>query len=386
MSAIQQVLSGIGGIVPPSNLTLPAITGTLRVNEELTVSDGTWRGTDLVFTYQWQQNTTDIPGATSNTYTIDVADEGNTLRCIVTATNSVGSVPVTSASTATVGEARGSYLISGGAMETFIVPPGVTSVSVLAIGGGGAGEGVRNTSGVGTAYGGGGGGGGGLSYGNGIAVTPGASISVQGGEPGRTGSSGPYQVATSASFAGYNAFIVAGGGANGTTSNGGSGGNGSHGDGGDGGYGFSAHAGGGGGGAGGYSGNGGNGGTDNVNGGDGGDGFGGAAGGGAMSLYSNVGGAGGGGVGFNGEGTSGSGSTAVTGYPAGGGGGSGGGNGLSVSSSLRNGSRGGYYGGGGGGGSYLGSNNTSNNGGDGYAGILRIVWPGDTRQFPNNDV
>ena len=53
-------------------------------------------------TYQWQENIsgtwTDIPGATSQTYTVLEADEGNTLRVVETATD-VSEVPPSETST-----------------------------------------------------------------------------------------------------------------------------------------------------------------------------------------------------------------------------------------------------------------------------------------------
>lgn len=266
---------------------------------------------------------------------------------------------------------------------TFIVPAGVTSASVVAIGGGGGGGG-------GTA-----GGGGGLNWRNNISVTAGTSMTIvvgNGGYGGQdSGSSGGN------SSAAYPLECVAGGG---TTSGGGrnapSGGGGSGG---------SVQAGGwygaGGGGAGGYSGNGGSGASVNQYGYDAafgsGGGGGGAAGGeaGSQSPYSTYywwGGGGGGGVGINGRGSSGLGPARVgTSGGAGGGGGSGG---SSGGSGGYGGGAGGLYGGGGAGGAYYenydGDVNATSfsvmSGGGGANGAVRIIWPGTTRQFPTTNV
>jgi len=87
---------------PPVNTILPAITGTAQSGYTLGVSTGTWDNNPTGYTYQWQHGTTNIPGATSSTYTLDATYAGETIRCVVTATNAVGSVSATSAATAAV--------------------------------------------------------------------------------------------------------------------------------------------------------------------------------------------------------------------------------------------------------------------------------------------
>lgn len=137
---------------------------------------------------------------------------------------------------------------------SFVVPTGVTSVSMVTVGGGGGG---------GWPYGAGGGGGGALAYVNNVAVTPGATIAVTVG----AGGSGATSQFSAGYPGGFSQVVYSG-----TTrarANGGAGGYqgvpggtvaaGTGGSGGSGGYG--QEPGGGGGGAGGYSGNGGNGGN-----------------------------------------------------------------------------------------------------------------------------
>lgn len=95
----------------PANTSLPVIGGDIfnipsnvvEVGFSIKVSTGTWTGNPTpTYTYQWQKGTTNISGATSSSYTIQSGDAGSTLRCIVTATNSVGSATATSASTTAV--------------------------------------------------------------------------------------------------------------------------------------------------------------------------------------------------------------------------------------------------------------------------------------------
>ncbi|NTG07145.1 hypothetical protein [Rhizobium rhizogenes] len=90
-------------LTAPANTALPTISGTARVGQVLTASPGTWSGNPApTFTYQWQRGTTNISGATSATYTAVTADAGQTLRVVVTATNSQGNASANSAATAAV--------------------------------------------------------------------------------------------------------------------------------------------------------------------------------------------------------------------------------------------------------------------------------------------
>jgi hypothetical protein len=82
----------------PRNTAAPAISGTATVGSTLTTSDGTWTGTPTItYTRQWQQraNTTapwsDIPGATTSTYTVLAADQGRGLRAVIGAGNRISS-------------------------------------------------------------------------------------------------------------------------------------------------------------------------------------------------------------------------------------------------------------------------------------------------------
>jgi hypothetical protein len=98
-----QVISGTA----PQNREPPTINGDEVVGETLTASPGTWRGSNPVFTYQWQKcdshgtpaSCTNIAGATANVYVPVTGDVGSTLRVLVTATNSLGSATTPSGAT-----------------------------------------------------------------------------------------------------------------------------------------------------------------------------------------------------------------------------------------------------------------------------------------------
>jgi hypothetical protein len=110
----------VSGADAPRNTVRPAISGTARVGEELTVSNGTWTGGARTFTYQWQRcdangaECVEIAGATARVYGARTADQGRTLRAQVTAENAAGSTSVITDRSAAVAAAGG----GGGGGET----------------------------------------------------------------------------------------------------------------------------------------------------------------------------------------------------------------------------------------------------------------------------
>jgi hypothetical protein len=95
--------------IPPVDALAPSVSGTTTAGDALTTTNGTWV-TDLstTYTYQWQDCDTygttcvNIPGATGQTYTLTSTDVGQTIRSVVTATDSGGSASASSGATATV--------------------------------------------------------------------------------------------------------------------------------------------------------------------------------------------------------------------------------------------------------------------------------------------
>lgn len=76
---------------PGSGADAPTFSGEPKVGAKLTVALGTWNIPGLAFTYQWQSQPTsgdpwtNIPGATTGSYTPDLARLGHELRLLVTA-------------------------------------------------------------------------------------------------------------------------------------------------------------------------------------------------------------------------------------------------------------------------------------------------------------
>jgi hypothetical protein len=95
----------VPNVPAPANTAAPSITGTPRVGERLNANTGGWTNADS-FTFQWQSCAgaacTNVEGATGQVYGVIAADQGRTLRVLVTATNVTGSVTAVSAPTAVV--------------------------------------------------------------------------------------------------------------------------------------------------------------------------------------------------------------------------------------------------------------------------------------------
>ena len=93
MEAWEAITSGPAAA--PVNTVLPNVTGTAVVGNALTTTNGTWTNSPTSYAYQWKRGATNI-GTNANTYTLVNADAGQSITCVVTATNAVGSTPATS--------------------------------------------------------------------------------------------------------------------------------------------------------------------------------------------------------------------------------------------------------------------------------------------------
>ena len=304
--------------------------------------------------------------AAGGTITVSGLTSAQTYNFKVRATNSIGSGGCSApSSNILMPILPGSITFNVTGPTSWVVPPGVTSVSIVAVGRGGSSRTCASPRCIG------GGGGGALVYRNNIAVSAGQTYTIAAGNASST------TVKLGTTFiilanSGGDASLAGGAGGVYSIANlyGGTGGGGRGGAGGGGWCTIGA-----GGGAGGYAGAGGNG-----------SGYyypnsqaasAGTGGGGGGGRYGFDGGGGGGGVGLFGQGSNGAAGT-TPGSNSGGGGGSGG---TSGGSGICYGGGGGQYGGGGGAG---------RRGGAGWkSGAVRIVWPGfgkTNRQFPSTCV
>ena len=291
-SANSNTSSNVPGAAPV-NTVAPALSDTTPVEGQvLTVTNGTWTGVPTpTFTYQWQANGSNISGATSSSYTVDVAYVGDTIKCVVTAANAVAPAGVSADSnTSSAVVARtGSYLMvaggggggydaggGGGAGGMLAATKaggwtGTLSITIGSGGSGGTGSGIAggdgNTSSIssiGSVTGGGGGGsfgntpgrdGGSGGGGRRTSTDPGLGTAGQGNDGAATGSgygsgggggkgaaggigsagtnAGPGGIGGVSSIHGASRYYAGGGGGGSDNSNpGGSGGSGGGGDGG----------------------------------------------------------------------------------------------------------------------------------------------------------
>jgi len=111
-SWLNQKYSATGPLTPPTVLSAPTISGTLRDGSTLASTTGSWSGSQpLTYAYQWRRcdssgaSCADISGATSPSYVLAPADVGSTITVVVTATNGAGFASAAAATTGVVAAA-----------------------------------------------------------------------------------------------------------------------------------------------------------------------------------------------------------------------------------------------------------------------------------------
>src|SRR5207247_1667239 len=108
--------SGSAGTVADISptLTTPVISGTAQEGQTLTATAAVANDSDATVAYQWQQNIagtwTNISGASSLSYIVTEANEGNALRIVATSSDGDGSG--TSANSAATGAVQDSLDLS----------------------------------------------------------------------------------------------------------------------------------------------------------------------------------------------------------------------------------------------------------------------------------
>ena len=89
------VAAGTSLAAAPMNSAVPTVSGYVHAGYLLSAAKGTWAGSPVMFTYQWQACTdredvgtcADIASATRSTYTPVVGNAGKGIRVKVTAVN-----------------------------------------------------------------------------------------------------------------------------------------------------------------------------------------------------------------------------------------------------------------------------------------------------------
>jgi fibronectin-binding autotransporter adhesin len=134
-SSIESNATAVVKTSAPANTVAPTVSGTPTQAQALTVSDGTWVGSQpITYTYSWARcdtagnNCATITGASTHAYLLAAADVAHTIRATVTATNSAGTNHV---QTAAVGPVASNSTLPPGAVK---LADGEISVPVADIG------------------------------------------------------------------------------------------------------------------------------------------------------------------------------------------------------------------------------------------------------------
>lgn len=111
-----------GAATAPSSSGAPVVSGVAAVGQALSTTDGAWNNSPTSYAYQWQScssggtSCTDIPGATTSSYTLQASDAGHEILSKISATNAAGTTQALSSPTAVVVDvpkATAKPLISG---------------------------------------------------------------------------------------------------------------------------------------------------------------------------------------------------------------------------------------------------------------------------------
>jgi hypothetical protein len=122
----------------PKNKKLPTISGTALVGQTLIATHGTWSGKPTSYHYSWSRCDAGgaaclaISGATGKIYSVIGGDVGHTLRVTVTARNSDGGTPATSAATAVV-PLSGCPVGTGTIQVAALAPPARLEITTASI-------------------------------------------------------------------------------------------------------------------------------------------------------------------------------------------------------------------------------------------------------------
>jgi hypothetical protein len=94
----------------PVNTEAPKLTGTPKVGQMLSCSQGGWSNNPSSYSYTWLRSGSPIAGQTASTYTVQSADQGHSVTCQVTAGNSGGEYTIS-------GLTSGSYRVGFSSSE-----------------------------------------------------------------------------------------------------------------------------------------------------------------------------------------------------------------------------------------------------------------------------
>ena len=90
----------------PVSTSTPAVTGSAKCGQDLTVTNGNWNnmgsGIATSYSYQWRAAAVAIPSGNKQIYTPKTADVGKAVDCIVTARNMAGATAAAASNSVTI--------------------------------------------------------------------------------------------------------------------------------------------------------------------------------------------------------------------------------------------------------------------------------------------
>ena len=106
-NAVSAPTGVIANGVAPENTAAPVVSGTLKVDNVLSTTNGSWKHDPTSFSYEWNRcdtggNNCRSVGSNRTTYRLQNADAGSTIRMSVTAKNAYGKDKATSSPTGVV--------------------------------------------------------------------------------------------------------------------------------------------------------------------------------------------------------------------------------------------------------------------------------------------
>jgi hypothetical protein len=132
-SAISAPLHIPGAV--PHGVEAPQVSGTPSVGQQLTCLRGIWTGKPPpAFGYRWLRDGTSIASASADTYTVELADQGHLLSCVVTATNSEGATEAESSNGLAIAAPllKSESKVELSAPPPVVEPPTLTAAQILA--------------------------------------------------------------------------------------------------------------------------------------------------------------------------------------------------------------------------------------------------------------
>ena len=129
LSAQEQLMYTPLPVNPPANIDVPMVYGPAVPGGILTCTMGNWSGAPSKYSYQWKSDATNNIGTDASTYTVEDADVGTSISCVVTASNILGTVEAPPSNAVLITAARSAGPNQQAAMPRVTpLPPGTPPI------------------------------------------------------------------------------------------------------------------------------------------------------------------------------------------------------------------------------------------------------------------